>query len=405
MATCTIKFRASSRAGQPGTVFYNIIHRRAQRQLTTPYRLFRGEWDESTSSPVDPEQARPRDGQDRASYINKVRQHMAWDMERLERIIKGFETSGQPYTADEVAKEYKKLTSHTLFSWLEKTAGRLKRNGRIRTAEANVATLNSMRKYLEDSDVPLDAIDSAFMEEYQAWMRKQGMAPNTISFYCRLLRSAYNRAVDEGLTKDRRPFRRVFTGIDKTIKRALPLPIIRVINGLDLTERPPLQYARDMFMLSFMLRGMSFIDMAMLKKRDLQNGHIIYRRRKTGQQLCIAWTREMQAIVDRYPKNTSSYLLPILRNDASNSRYAYKNAGERINRNLKDIGEMAGLDIPLSMYAARHSWASIAKSSGIPISVISEGLGHDNESTTRIYLASLDTSVIDNANERILGLL
>lgn len=56
-------------------------------------------------------------------------------------------------------------------------------------------------------------------------------------------------------------------------------------------------------------------------------------------------------------------------------------------------------------YISRHTWASIAKSKNIPISVISEAMGHDSESTTRIYLASLDTSVIDNANKLIIGLL
>ena len=57
------------------------------------------------------------------------------------------------------------------------------------------------------------------------------------------------------------------------------------------------------------------------------------------------------------------------------------------------------------MYVARHSWASIARDEGIPISVISEGMGHDSESTTQIYLASLATQVIDKANKKILRLL
>ena len=61
--------------------------------------------------------------------------------------------------------------------------------------------------------------------------------------------------------------------------------------------------------------------------------------------------------------------------------------------------------MPLTMYVARHSWASAAKAKGIPVSVISEGMGHDSESTTQIYLASLDTSIVDSANSIILNSL
>ena len=110
-------------------------------------------------------------------------------------------------------------------------------------------------------------------------------------------------------------------------------------------------------------------------------------------------------ILDKYPENASEYLLPVTRNPGRNERCVYHNMAYNINRNLKQIAEMINLNIPLSLYVARHSWASIAKSKGIPISVISEGMGHDSETTTQIYLASLDTSVVDKANSLILGSL
>ena len=76
--------------------------------------------------------------------------------------------------------------------------------------------------------------------------------------------------------------------------------------------------------------------------------------------------------------------------------------GYNINHSLKAVAKVVGVTIPLTLYVARHSWASIAKSKGIPLSVISEGMGHDNEATTQIYLASLDTSAVDKANSLIL---
>lgn len=193
--------------------------------------------------------------------------------------------------------------------------------------------------------------------------------------------------------------------MDKTVKRALPITLIKKIRNLDLGSLPDLDYARDMFMMSFYLRGMSFVDMTYLKKTDLKNGCVVYRRRKTGQLLLIAWTSEMQLILDKYPANSSQYLLPIIRNKNVNERSVYRSMGYKINKMLKQVAQMTDIAVPLTLYVARHSWASAAKAKGIPVSVISEGMGHDSELTTRIYLASLDTSAIDNANAVILNAL
>lgn len=288
---------------------------------------------------------------------------------------------------------------------MEKAVIRLTQNGQTRTSQTYASTLRSFRRYRNQKDLPLENITSEVMEGYQAWLQQQGASQNTISFYFRILRAVYNRAVEEELTENRHPFRHVYTGVDKTVKRALPLSEIKKIKSLDLTLEPELAYARDMFILSFMLRGMSFIDMAYLRKTDLRDGHITYRRRKTRQQLVIAWTAEMQKILNRYPENKSDYLLPIIRNPGTNERFVFKNVGERINRRLKTIAEKVGITMPLSMYVARHSWASIAKAEGVPLSIISEGLGHEKESTTRIYLSTLDSVAVDRANSMILKLL
>ena len=211
----------------------------------------------------------------------------------------------------------------------------------------------------------------------------------------------YNRAVEKEMTVQRYPFKHVYTGIDKTVKRAVPLKIIKRIKDLDLSFKSSLDFARDMFLFSFYTRGMSFIDMAYLKKKDLQNGILSYRRRKTGQQLFIKWEKSMQEIIDKYPANENGYLLPIIKTDR-NERLQYRNALRLVNNKLKEISVSIGLQAKLTMYVSRHSWASIAKSQNIPLSVISAGMGHDSENTTQIYLASLDNSTIDKANDLIL---
>ena len=88
-----------------------------------------------------------------------------------------------------------------------------------------------------------------------------------------------------------------------------------------------------------------------------------------------------------------------------NERSVVHNLNHSINQRLKRIAEMAGIEIPLTLYVARHSWASAALTKGIPIGVISEGMGHSSEQTTRIYLANLDTSPVDRANALLLRCL
>ena len=397
MTSIKVKLRPSTIADCEGTIYYQIIHDRKVRQLLTNYKLFPAEWDERRSMVTAGQNS------ERKSFILSIRERIRWDMERLTKIGRKLAAEGLIYTADEVIDEFNRYAhEYSLFNFMESLIARLKQNGKIRTSETYRSTLNSFKKYRKDKDIMLDCITSETMEGYEAWHRKRGVAPNTISFYTRILRAVYNRAVEDDIIENRNPFRHVYTGVDKTVKRALPLALIKKIKVLDLSLLPTLDYARDMFLMSFYLRGMSFIDMAFLRKTDLKNRYVTYRRRKTGQQLIIEWTKEMQMILDKYPENNSDYLLPIIRNPGTNERCTYRNAGYNINHNLKRIAEMVGITIPLTLYVARHSWASAAKAKGIPVSVISEGMGHDSEATTQIYLASLDTSAVDKANSLIL---
>lgn len=397
MASIKVKFRPSAVTGLEGTIYYQIIHERKVRQLMTGFRVFPDEWDEKRSIVT----STPENG--RKPFIFSVRELIRADIERLTKIDRRLDANELVYTADDIVDEFIRYgREYSLFNFMESVIAKLRYNGKIRTSETYKSALKSFRMYRKDEDIMLDCITSATMEDYGSWLKKRGVAPNTVSFYARILRAVYNRAVEEEIIENRNPFRHVYTGVDKTVKRALPLSVLRKIRNLDLSQSVALDYARDIFMMSFYLRGMSFIDLAFLRKTDLRHGYVTYRRHKTGQQLVIEWTKEMQMILDKYPENKSDYLLPIIRNHGANERNTYLNVGCRINRNLKRIAGMVGVTVPLTLYVARHSWASAARSKGVPLSVISEGMGHDSEATTRIYLAAIDTSLVDKANALIL---
>lgn len=397
MASIKVKFRPSSVPNKAGSIYYQIIHEREVKHIQTEYHILLSEWNAKRSTVVS-------DGnQDRAALVSSLRERIRWDVERINRVISLRERKGFIYTVDDVISDFRNYEKEcSLFNFMEKIIIRLKQTGKIRTSETYTSTLNSFKSFRKDEDIMMDAITPELMEDYQVYLQDRGAIPNTTSFYMRILRAVYQRAVDDELIEQRNPFRRVYTGVDKTVKRALPLSVIKSIRGLDLSLSPPLDFARDMFMMSFYLRGMSFIDMAFLRKSDLKNGQVAYRRRKTNQLLTIAWTKEMQLLLDKYPENQTEYLLPIITTTGGNERSRYRTVGYNINRSLKKIAEKVGVSIPLTLYCARHSWASAAKAKGIPLSVISEGMGHDSETTTQIYLASLDTSAVDQANSIIL---
>ena len=383
--------------GKEGGLYFQIIHNRVVRQLNTDYRIFASEWDANSETVMT--------NGDRVNIVNAIKERLAWDMARLKKVISQLITEQSRYTADDVITGYHKLTKEaSLFSFWHNVIAQLKQLGKVRTSETYTATLKSFMAFRDDQDVPLDRITSDMVLMYEAYLKARGVRMNTISFYMRNLRAVYNRAAEKGLTAQNYPFRHVYTGVDKTVKRAIPIKSIKALKEMDLAMNSALDFARDMFLFSFYTRGMSFVDMAYLKKTNLQNGILTYRRRKTGQELSIKWEKCMAEIIAKYPENKTDFLLPIIK-DEGDERRQYDSALHLVNYRLKELSTMLKLQRPLTMYVARHSWASAAKAKNVPLSVISEGMGHDSEATTQIYLASLETSVVDKANKMILGLL
>lgn len=402
MATIRTKFRSSSAEGREGALYYQVIHNRVVRQISTGYKLFASEWDQRSEAVIP---CRHPAGMERDNYLLSVGERIRRDKIRLEKAIRTLSQSG-PFTADDIVIRFHDSGQEPSFNdYIRQQIVRLKRLGKIRTSETYTAALKSFSSFMKGSDILFGELSSDLLMEYEAYLKNRGNSPNTISFYMRILKAVYNRAVENGLTGQRNLFKSVYTGVEKTLKRAIHLNDIRRIKRLDLSLKPHLDFARDMFLFCFYTRGMSFVDMAYLKKGDIANGILTYRRKKTGQQLFIRWEKCMQEIIDKYPVNETEFLLPVITERDKEYRKQYTNALHRVNTLLKKIGEILDLPIPLTMYVARHSWASIAKNHNVPVSVISEGMGHDSENTTQIYLASLDTAVVDKANKKILDLL
>ena len=403
MASVKLKFRVSSLPKKEGTLYFQVIHNRVVKQIKTSYHIFESEWDEHCGDIAQFQNLPPN----RHNIIKSIKEKIAWEKKRLYRIIEHLGNKGQPFSSDDIVQEYYALSSDnsTVFEYIKVQIERLKNAGKDRTSETYRQMLLSFMKFRNKEDLHFDMIDENLICQYENYMRMGNLCRNTTAFYLRILRSVYNRAAEDGLTKQVSPFKRVYTGVDKTPKRAISLKEIKRIKDLDLSSTPTLDFARDMFLFSFYMRGMSFIDIAYLKKKDLSNGFVVYNRRKTGQQMVVKWEKPMDDIVMKHPNLQSVFLLPIIIKEDGTERKQYLNRMLLINKYLKRIADLAKINIPLTMYVARHSWASIAQAKNIPMKAISLGMGHDNEETTRIYLSSIHTNVIDNANYKILNLL
>lgn len=238
---------------------------------------------------------------------------------------------------------------------------------------------------------------------YNVFLIRRGLVRNSVSFYMRVLRAVYNKAVRQKLIEQTHPFTEVYTGIDRTRKRAVAESVMTSLYRLELPEGSPLALTRDLFIFSYCTRGMAFVDIAFLRKSNLKNGVICYARRKTGQLLSVKIEPSIQQIINRHNVSDSPYVFPILTStDAIEAYEQYRIALNTHNRLLGKLSEMLDCKCKLTSYTSRHSWATAARNHNVPISVISQGMGHTSEQTTQIYLTTLENSVIDNANKGII---
>ena len=400
MATVRLKFRPSTTEGNEGTLFFQVIHQRVVRTVCTDYHIRPGEWNEASSS------IHVCGTLERRARLELVASRVRWDAMLLEAVIREKEAARAEYHADDVVAAYRnRLRCVTWFGFIRSMADRKIMAGRHGTAKTYSDALKSFSAFRSGEDIVLDALDGDTIVMYEAWLRYRGLKRNSSSCYMRTLRTLYRKAVGMGLTTDKDIFRHVFTGFAKTAKRAIPLASIRSIRQLELPEGSRIAFARDVFMLSIYLQGMSFVDMAYLRKSDISSGQLQYNRKKTGQCITVSWEPSMQAIVDEYAHLTggSPYLLPIITRLDGTERRQYVKMEHNVNRLLKKIGAMAGVRIPLTTYVARHSWATTMRDMGYDLSIVSRGLGHESLKTTQIYLSTIDTSAVANANRRMIG--
>lgn len=399
MTSIKLKFRASTVEGRPGTLYYQLYRHRTTKRINTRMRIRPEQWNS--------EEERLAPEKDNLGILLHYQQIINRDLGILRNIIDRLEAFRQEYSLDDIIEQY--CSRHSEISSLKYIRDDIQDlilNGKLGTARNRRRALSSFCSYLKGSDIPLSDWDRNLISGYAKWLEKKSLARNTVSFYMRNLRTVYNKAVKDGLVPQGNPFSNVYTGTDRTSKRAVDESVMLRLKELDLSCAPALELARDMFLFSYCTRGMAFIDMVFLRREDIRGGSIVYRRRKTGQKLRIRIETCIGDILKKYgrKRQDSPYVFPVIRSQDVRAAYSeYQTALGYYNRKLKRLSSLLNLDTPLSSHVARHSWATAARNRNTPIAVISSGMGHTSERTTRIYLAALDESLIDSANRSILA--
>lgn len=293
-----------------------------------------------------------------------------------------------------------------LYSVYQKQIEELKKSDQLGTASNYSSSMNSLKAFrplLTFAEVTAD-----FLRQYERWMIKKGNSLTTIGIYLRPLRAIINMAISEGVvgpdflnpfgSKGKKKYK-IPEG--RNIKKALDSDSIKKI-----LEYLPLsgsweEKAHDYWVFIYLANGMNMKDLAYLTVENIDGEFIRFRREKTKKTststlpITIYIQDRMREIIKRQGNidfESGGYIFLII-NDTDTpekKRAKIQQMTKVVNKHMRRISQILGIDKPCTTYTARHTFSTVLKRSGVGIQSISEALGHSSISTTKAYLDSFD---------------
>ena len=334
-------------------------------------------------------------------------------MEYQSKVVE-VKSKGEDTTISAIMAEKEQSTIRmTVEEFLTSHIQQLRENGKVGNSYAYLNLRTTLQNfYRKKLNFLFSAVDVAFCNKFEAWMRKNKFEDTTMHYYFRTLRATYNKAV-EGKYADREknPFieYKLSRFSTKTKKRALSKENIMKILKMDCTGMSEkARLAHDVFSFSYYCGGISLVDVANLTPYNIIDGRLIYERQKTHGSINLVMLDEAKAIIERYADycEKSGYLFPILDSRVHITPMQKFNRVRKlcrqINRELHRIAKDLGISEDVTTYVARHSFATVLKKSGVNIGIISQALGHQDIKTTQIYLSIFDDEQVDSAMKNLL---
>jgi len=355
------------------------------------------------------EKNKPKNNCPHKDLINKI--ILDKELEFQKQILE-LKADNKEFTASTLIAPKIKVKQKTVEEFFTEVIEELKLLGKLGNAKVYDDSYTSLKTFTNKKlDIPFSHIDIEFLKKYEMWMRKKNFKDNSMSLFFRTLRSLYNRAIQaKHAKKDSYLFNdfKVSKFSTKTEKRAIPKDLILQIMDLDLSsESWYVNFSRDMFIFSYLCGGINMTDVGNLKSTNIVGNRLVYIRDKTGKKISIPLSEKASSLIEKYKSQSfTNYLFPFLNDNVHKSleqKYNRKKKVLRhINYNLRKISEIIGVEITLTTYVARHSYATVLKNSGVNIALIGETLGHSDLKTTQIYLDSFENRQIDEALENLL---
>lgn len=351
---------------------------------------------------------RPKIGCPNRDYILKI----IIDKEaELQKQILELKSEDKEFTASTLIKSKEERKVKAVHEFYKELIEEMELSGKIGNSRVYKDSIRSLESYYKSKlDIPFSYIDMAFLLNYEKWLRLRNCKDSSMNLFFRTLRSTYNKAIERKYAKrDSYPFDefKVSKFSIKTDKRAISKDNIKLIMNLDLSkEKEYIQLSRDLFVFSYLCSGISFSDMANLKLGNITNDRLVYTRQKTHRRINVPISNEAKEIMKKYIDTHNEYIFPILNHTIHKTEMQQYNRKKKVilkvNRYLKKISQMIGIEVNLTTYVSRHSYATVLKNSGVNIALIGETLGHSDLKTTQIYLDGFENSQIDEAMKNLL---
>ena len=354
---------------------------------------------------------KPKSNCPNKEYIQKL--ILDKQTELQQRILEMNSEQKEYTTTTLLCDESKKFELKTVCDFYQELIEQFKADSKCGNRLIYRSSYNSLKAFTNDKlDIPFSAIDIAWLNKYEKWLRSKGNEETTMSLMFRTLRSTYNKAIKAKCArKSEYPFDefRISKFDVRTQKRAIAkTEVLKFTKEVcPIGKRQYVQLSKDIFMFSYLCGGINFTDIANLTKANIvEDNRLQYTRQKTGKLIKLGLSEEAMKIIEQYAPESKGYLFPILdikihKTPLQKQNRIHKILG-KVNINLKLIAAQLGIEGNLTTYVARHSFASVLKKSGVNIALISEALGHSDLSTTQIYLDSFDNEQVDEAMKNLL---
>ncbi|SMC39927.1 site-specific integrase [Cellulophaga tyrosinoxydans] len=382
-------------------LIFRLTHNRKTTSISTGFSILKDQWNEKKSD--------IKSNYKEVESVHFLNTLLLKENVRMNEIINKLYDRGELryFSINQVKDRISKKVNYNSFieygSFLVEELISARRFG---TARSYKFTLTIMKNFSKKNDLKFNEVNYEFLKKFEKFhLTKKDNNLNGLAAYMRTIRSIYNKGIKDGcIDKEAYPFSEYKIRTTSTKKRAIDITYIKKILDLELRVEHELFHTRNYFLISYMLYGMPFMDMAFLKVGDIKNGRVLYQRKKTLKSYDIKISKRLEEILKFYKKGKikNEFVFPIIRREKPEHQYLdVIGKRKKYNDELKKIAIICNIEQSLTSYVSRHSFATNAMLQDIPLQAISAMLGHSKLNTTQIYLKSLPNEVLDTYNQRI----